>query len=70
MTIDRRTFVTAAALVAVAPSLEALPAQTSAREDHVNRVTFMIDGWNIQDDRDTSGQLWLRLGHSWRVAWR
>jgi hypothetical protein len=70
MTIDRRTFVTGAALVAIAPSLELLSGQISVRENDVNRVVFLIDGWSIQDDIHTSDQVWLRLGHSWRVAWR
>ena len=70
MTIDRRTFVTGAALVAIAPSLKLLSGQISAHEEEANRTVFMIDGWSIQDNSDTSDQMWLRLGHSWRVAWR
>ena len=70
MTIDRRTFVTGAALVAIAPSLELLSGQISVRENDVNRIVFLIDGWSIQDDIRTSDHVWLRLGHSWRVAWR
>jgi len=71
MMIERRTFVMGAALLAVAPSLElSLPGQISAHEKNANDVVFMIEGWSIQDDSDTSDQMWLRLGHSWRVAWR
>ena len=70
MTIDRRTFVVGAALVALAPSLELLPRQSFGHDEEENRIVFLIDGWSIQDDNDTSDQVWLRVGHSWRAAWR
>jgi hypothetical protein len=71
MMIDRRAFVAGASLIAIPPSLQLLPRQISAHEEEEHRIVFMIDGWRIiQDDSDTSNQVWIRIGHSWRVAWR
>jgi hypothetical protein len=70
MTIDRRTFITGAALVAIAPSLELLPRQISAGDEDANRIVFLIDGWSIEDGSGAPGRLWIRLDPSWRAAWR
>ena len=70
MTVDRRTFLAGAALVAVAPAME-MPAQKIPNQPaNTKRVAFMIDGWSAQDDNDAADQLWIRVGHSWRTAWR
>jgi hypothetical protein len=70
MMIDRRIFIASATLVAIAPSLELLPRQISTHEKGPNRIIFMIEGWSTLDETDTSDQVWLRVGHSWRTAWR
>ena len=30
----------------------------------------MIDGWSAQDDGDPDNQIWIKVGHGWRTAWR
>ena len=70
MTIDRREFVVGAALAAVAPTLALLQSPSAAPATTVGRVAFMIDGWNALDDGGAGEQLWIRVGHSWRAAWR
>jgi len=71
--IDRRTFVAGTALLAVAPvvapTLETLPSPASASAAE-SRLVFMIDGWSIPGDRATGEEVWIRIGHAWRTAWR
>jgi hypothetical protein len=33
-------------------------------------VVFMIDGWNVPGDDEAADKVWIRVGHSWRTAWR
>jgi hypothetical protein len=70
MMIDRRDFIAGATLVAVAPALGLLPSQPPALAANVGPVVFMIEGWSVQDDNGTADQVWIRVGHSWRTAWR
>ena len=75
MMIDRRTFVAGTALVAVAPTLGLLPTQAgpsvaAPSAATAARIVFMIEGWSVQDERTTADQVWIRIGRSWRTAWR
>jgi hypothetical protein len=68
MMVDRRAFVAGTALLAVAPGL--LPLDAAADVADGRSPVLMIDGWSMQDDGDPSNQVWIRLGHGWRTAWR
>lgn len=70
MMIDRRAFVAGTAFVAFAPALEFLPAPPSPPPASASRLVFMIDGWSVPGDGDGSDEVWLRVGRSWRTAWR
>jgi hypothetical protein len=71
MIVDRRVFVAGAAIAAIAPALQVLPAEAAvpALNDVIQPV-FMISGWSRQDDPNPDDQLWLRIDHGWRIAWR
>ena len=68
MMIDRRAFVAGTALVAIAPAIEFLPAPLSAPAANASRLLFMIDGWSVASD--SADEVWIRVGRSWRTAWR
>jgi hypothetical protein len=70
MTVDRRTFLAGAALVAVAPAMEISVRNVPKQPANSKRIAFMIDGWSSQDDNVAADQLWFRVGRSWRTAWR
>jgi hypothetical protein len=75
MTIDRRAFVAGTALVVIAPAFGLLPAEAapsvpSPNAPSVSRVVFMIVGWSAHDESTEDNQVWIRIGHSWRTAWR
>jgi hypothetical protein len=70
MLIDRRTFVAGTALVAVAPALQLLPAEAASPVTEPTAPVLMIDGWSTQDDSGNDAQVWIRVGHGWRTAWR
>ena len=75
MSIDRRAFVAGTALVVVAPGLDLLPTQalasaSTANARNVSRVVFMIEGWSARDAGSKDDEVWIRIGHSWRTAWR
>jgi hypothetical protein len=70
MTVDRRTFLAGAALVAVAPGVEMSAQKIPKQPANTRRIAFMIDGWSTQDDNVAADQLWIRVGYSWRTAWR
>jgi hypothetical protein len=69
MMVDRRVFVAGAAAVAVTPALRLLP-DVAAPALNVARPVFMIEGWSVQDDGSSVDQVWMRVGHGWRTAWR
>jgi hypothetical protein len=71
MMIDRRVFVAGAGLVAVMPALRVLPADAAVPAvNDVIQPVFMISGWSQQGDTDPDNQVWMRVGHGWRTAWR
>ena len=70
MTVDRRTFVAGVTLLTVAPTLQLLPVPSSAAAANARRIVFMIDGWSIPGDSDSADEVWIRVGRSWRTAWR
>jgi hypothetical protein len=69
MMIDRRAFVAGTALVAVAPACGLLPLDAAANTADAMPV-LMIDGWSAQGDGDPDNQIWIKVGHGWRTAWR
>jgi hypothetical protein len=70
MTLDRRTFVAGTAAVALTPAVSVLPAQLPAPEIASDRSVLMIAGWSVQDQDSAADAAWIRIGHSWRTAWR
>ncbi len=70
MTIDRRTFVAGTTSVALATALDLLPVQLPTPETPAGQLVLMIDGWNVPGKSVASDALWIRIGHSWRTAWR
>lgn len=70
MMVDRRVFVAGAAAVAVTPALRLLPPAVAAPALNAVQPVFMIDGWSVQDDGSPDNQVWMRVGHGWRTAWR
>jgi hypothetical protein len=69
--LDRRTFLAGTGLMTVAPAFELLPAQLGALPvESSNHLTFLIDGWSVADEAGELDQMSLRLGQSWRAAWR
>ena len=49
MTVDRRTFLAGAALVAVAPGVKMSAQKIQKQPANTRRIAFMIDGWSTQD---------------------
>ena len=70
MTVDRRTFVAGATLLTVAPTLQFLPVPSSAVAANARPIAFMVDGWSVPDDGGSADEVWIRVGRSWRTAWR
>lgn len=70
MTIDRRGFVTGVALTAVTPTLALVPTLSPALSTELGPASLMIEGWSIPDERTAAAALWIRVGRSWRTAWR
>jgi hypothetical protein len=70
MMVDRRVFVAGAAAVAVTPALRLMPPDVAVPASNVVEPVFMIDGWSVQDDAGADNQMWMRVGHGWRTAWR
>ena len=68
MRVDRRAFVAGATLLTVAPTLPLLPILPSAPVANTGVVVFLIDGWSTRGDG--AGEVWIRVDHSWRSAWR
>ena len=68
--VDRRVFVAGTALLAVAPACGLLPLDAAANAADVPSPVIMIDGWSVQDDSDPGNQVWIKVGHGWRTAWR
>ena len=71
MIIDRRVFVAGAAVAAFSPALPLLASDVAVPELRVVQPpVFMISGWSKADDGSTGDEIWMRVGHGWRTAWR
>jgi hypothetical protein len=71
MMLDRRTFLAGTGLMTVAPAFELVPAQLGASPPgSSNHLAFLIDGWSVAGEAYQPDQMSLRLGQSWRAAWR
>jgi hypothetical protein len=68
MTIDRRVFVAGTTLVAFAPAIGFLPIGLATPAADANHLAFKIEGWSDSDD--SADEVWIRVGRSWRTAWR
>ncbi len=68
MTIDRRAFVAGTTLVAFAPAIGFLPAALATPAANSNDLVFKIEGWSVPNDG--ANEVWIRVGRSWRTAWR
>jgi hypothetical protein len=68
MIVDRRALLAGTALVAVTPIFRLLPLLPPSTSP--NAPAFLIAGWSVEDDIDPSNQMWMRVGHGWRTAWR
>jgi hypothetical protein len=68
--INRRDFLTGVALTAVAPTLSFLPASPPALAAEISHPVMMIEGWSIPEETNAAAAVWIRIGHSWRTAWR
>jgi hypothetical protein len=68
MTIDRRAFVAGTTLVAFAPAIGFLPILPSTPAVNATDLVFKIEGWSIPND--SADERWIRVGRSWRTAWR
>jgi hypothetical protein len=71
MMVDRRSFVAGAGLAVIAPALPLLPPNLIA-PTAVEMISpaLLIDGWSVQGDASADNQVWIRVGHGWRTAWR
>jgi hypothetical protein len=70
MMIDRRGFVAGAALIAIAPIRALSTPPPSLHAATMSSTLFMIDGWSVRRDDEATDQVWIRIGHGWRTAWR
>lgn len=70
MMIDRRTFVAGTASVALAPVLDLLRVQLPPSETPARQLVLLIDGWNLPNESNAADAVWIRIGSSWRTAWR
>lgn len=70
MMIDRRTFVVGTSLAAVAPTSALSLMQLPSAAPTPGGVVLMIDGWSVPSEDGRDDQVWVRIGHGWRTAWR
>jgi len=68
MTIDRRNFVTGVTLVTMVPALPLLPASPPTLA--TSPLDLRIEGWSDPAESGAPDAAWIRVGHSWRTAWR
>jgi hypothetical protein len=68
MTIDRRAFVAGTTLVAFGSAIGFLPTALATPAANTNDLVFKIEGWSDSDD--SADEVWIRVGRSWRTAWR
>jgi len=70
MIVDRRVFVAGAALAAFTPALRFLPSEAAVLESSaIQQPALMISGWS-EETGSADNQVWMRIGHGWRTAWR
>lgn len=70
MMIDRRTFIVGTGLAAVMPTSALSLTQLPSAAPTPNGVVLMIDGWSVPSEANPGDQVWMRIGHGWRTAWR
>ena len=70
MMIDRRNFVTGAALTAMAPTLTLLSASPPTLAAEAPPPVILIDGWSVADQANAAAAIWIRVDRSWSAAWR
>jgi hypothetical protein len=62
---------TAARIQSLDPPPRQFPPRATTDE---SAVAFKIEGWSASDDDaragGISGDIWIRIGHSWRTSWR
>ena len=69
--VDRRVFVAGAAITAFSPALRLLRQMLLVPElKAVLPPVFMISGWSTEADSSPGDEIWMRVGHGWRTAWR
>ena len=68
MMIDRRNFVTGVALTTMVPALP-LP-EASPPTLATSPLALRIEGWSDPRESSAPEAAWIRVGHSWRTAWR
>jgi hypothetical protein len=68
--IDRRTFVSGTALVAVVPTLSLLPVALTTPAAETNRLVMKIVGWSTPGQHGADEEVWITVDRSWRTAWR
>jgi len=71
--IDRRTLIAGAGVAAITPVI--LPAlnlfgSPLSPDTGMSGPSFMIEGWSVPSDSGNADEVWIRVGHSWRTAWR
>jgi len=70
MMIDRRTFVANATSAALAPTLALLPVQPPTPATASAPLVLKIHGWSLPEESSPADAVWIRIGLSWRTAWR
>lgn len=70
MMIHRRAVLAGLASAAIEPIPDSSARRSSALIAETNRVVFRIDGWSVHDGGANVDEVWIRIGHGWRTAWR
>ena len=71
MIVDRRVFIAGAAITAFSPAHRLLASDVVVPElKAVLPPVFMISGWSTEADSSPGDEIWMRVGHGWRTAWR
>jgi hypothetical protein len=70
MMIDRRTFVVGTVSAAILPLGTSLSEQLLPAEAATGGVVLMIEGWSVPNASGAADAAWIRVGRSWKAAWR
>ena len=70
MMLHRRDFVAGVAVTTVAPTLALVPASPPILATELSPLVIMIEGWSVPDESNVATAVWIRVGRSWRTAWR